>query len=231
MKNSYVYIHINPIKNEIFYVGIGCTESRATSKHNRTKFWHNVVNKYGYVVEIIHSKLTWEQACENEKYYIRLIGRRSLNKGPLVNLTDGGDGNLNPSEEIREKIRNAQLGRKGYKHTEVAKQNMSKAQLGSKRSDIGKINMSKARLGMKFSEEHKTNMSQAAKTRQTINFSGEHKDSTKELIRQKLSNISLELKNQILVDLDSLTIKEIGKKYNVKIGQIYHIRSKYKLIK
>ena len=42
--DSYIYFHINPIKNEIFYVGIGIN-NRAYKKISRNKFWHNIVIK------------------------------------------------------------------------------------------------------------------------------------------------------------------------------------------
>jgi hypothetical protein len=88
-----VYFHINPLKNEIFYVGIGSIK-RSVSKKCRNKFWNNIVNKYGFIVDIIETDLTWVEACELEKFYIKKIGRRDLGLGPLVNLTDGGEGSV-----------------------------------------------------------------------------------------------------------------------------------------
>lgn len=92
---AYVYRHIRLDKNEPFYVGIGSDidYKRAYSKSGRTHFWL-AVSKKGYEVEILLEDLTWEQACEKEKEFIRLYGRKDLNTGCLVNMTDGGDGSL-----------------------------------------------------------------------------------------------------------------------------------------
>ena len=60
-ENKYcVYFHINPLKNEIFYVGIGSVK-RAHSK-SRSKWWKNIVSKYGYIIDIIETDLTWSEA-------------------------------------------------------------------------------------------------------------------------------------------------------------------------
>jgi hypothetical protein len=88
MSNNCVYFHINPVKQEIFYVGIG-NKNRPDSKQNRNKYWHNTVNKYGYIVVIIEKDLEWLEAVEREKYYIQLIGRKDLKLGTLLNMTDG----------------------------------------------------------------------------------------------------------------------------------------------
>ena len=91
MNRFYIYFHINPLKNEIFYVGKG-TSGRAKRKHNRSELWNNIVNKYGYIIDIVEDGLTNEEAFEREIFYIKKIGRRDLGLGTLVNMTDGGDG-------------------------------------------------------------------------------------------------------------------------------------------
>lgn len=96
------YIHIKP-NGEIFYVGIGNIK-RPHSKSRRSKFWHNIVNKYGYNTKIISELSTWQTVCLLEKWMIREIGRRDLGLGPLVNLTDGGDGTINMSTEVKERL-------------------------------------------------------------------------------------------------------------------------------
>ena len=90
-----VYRHRRLDTNEVFYIGIGKTKQRAYSKHQRNPHWHNIVNKYGYSVEIVTACDTWEEACQIEQYLIKYYGRKDLGLGTLVNMTDGGDGTLN----------------------------------------------------------------------------------------------------------------------------------------
>lgn len=89
-----VYFHRNPINKEIFYVGIGNKEKRASIIYKRNKHWDNYVSKYGKpIIEIKHYVETWEEACILEKKYISEF-KRSCDGGRLVNITLGGDGNL-----------------------------------------------------------------------------------------------------------------------------------------
>lgn len=107
---AYLYRHIRLDKNEPFYVGIGEDPKnisikyvRAHSHSSRNKYWKNIVKKHQYRVDILMDNLTWDQACEKEKEFIRLYGRKDLNLGTLTNLTDGGEGIYNPSAETRMK--------------------------------------------------------------------------------------------------------------------------------
>lgn len=100
-----VYAHYRKTDNEIFYIGIGKSEKRAYSKHSRNPYWGRIVNKCNLTVDIIASDLTWEQACEFEILLINFYGRADLGKGPICNLTDGGEGIQNLSQVTIEKIR------------------------------------------------------------------------------------------------------------------------------
>lgn len=106
---AYVYRHIRLDKNEPFYIGIAKDEfkncERARSKYYRNKYWHNIVNKTPYEVEIMLENLSWEEACEKEIEFIKLHGRVDLKTGSLVNMTDGGDGFKGPKTlEHRQKL-------------------------------------------------------------------------------------------------------------------------------
>ena len=124
--NMIVYRHRRLDTNEVFYVGIGTSKYRATDKTRRSKFWKRVVSKTDYSVEIIAEVDTWEDACELEQFLIQEYGRRDLGLGPLVNMTDGGEGRINAvvSDETRKKISEA---KKGHKHSEETKAKMSEA--------------------------------------------------------------------------------------------------------
>ena len=124
-----LYRHIRIDKNEPFYIGIGKEESRAYSQKSRNKYWKNIAKK-GYEVEILFEDLTWEQACEKEKEFIALYGRKDLKTGILVNLTDGGEGTLRyrHKEEtkgiIRSKLKgenHPNYGKKRPEHSEKLK--------------------------------------------------------------------------------------------------------------
>ena len=125
MNKYYVYVHINSVTSNIFYVGKGIGR-RAYSKSNRNNYWHNTVKKYGYIVDIIESELSEEVALEREKFYIAKIGRKNL-----CNNTDGGEG-VSGYKHTAEQIaanrkRNTGNGNPffGKKHTDEAKKLMS----------------------------------------------------------------------------------------------------------
>jgi len=118
---AYLYRHIRVDKNEPFYIGIGeCNNNkgniykRAYNRSRRNSHWKNIVSKTDYIVEIIFDNLSWEEACEKEKWWINFYGRSDLGNGPLCNLTDGGEGIIgySPTQETRRKISKAGTGRK-----------------------------------------------------------------------------------------------------------------------
>lgn len=99
-----LYRHIRLDKNEPFYIGIGLNESRAYGKTGRGSYWKRIVKKAGYSIDILFSDLTWEEACIKEKEFIALYGRKDLGLGPLINMTNGGEGLCNPSKEVRDRL-------------------------------------------------------------------------------------------------------------------------------
>ena len=143
MNDYYIYFHINPVKNSIFYVGKGKGD-RAYRKSSRSLHWNRTVKKYGWIVDIAEENLTEEQAFEREKFYIAKIGRNNL-----VNQTDGGD------------------GCSGRINSEETKNKMSEAHKGIiiPHSEESKRKMSEIRKGKKFSEEHKIKISESLKNK------------------------------------------------------------------
>lgn len=103
-----VYIHrrldIEDSFKNVFYVGIGKSEKRAYQlNHSRNKYWKSIVSKHGFSCEITHGNVSWEDACVIEKYLISFYGRKDMNQGQLCNMTDGGDGVLIWSDELKQK--------------------------------------------------------------------------------------------------------------------------------
>jgi hypothetical protein len=116
-----VYQHRRLDTNEIFYIGIGKSKRRLKSKFSRNTLWWNIVNKHNYYVEILYQDISWEEACTIETELIKKYGRIDLKTGILCNMTDGGDGLNNITDELRSKIGL----KKGFKHTEETKLKIS----------------------------------------------------------------------------------------------------------
>ena len=128
MQNKfYVYIHKSNVDSRIFYVGKG-HGSRYISSIDRSIDWNKIVKKEGFYSEIVKSNLTELEAFNEEIRLIKEIGRADLGLGPLVNLTDGGEGSTglkwngrrsgknNPmygksqSQYMKDKLRNERKG-------------------------------------------------------------------------------------------------------------------------
>lgn len=159
----YLYRHVRLDTSEVFYVGIGTKSSRpsyrastlyyrAHSKPDRSAFWKKVTSKTDYEVEILLESDDYEFIKQKEIEFISLYGRRDLNKGTLVNLTDGGEGSLNVvcSDKTRKLISAASKGKK------VSKETLKKIQI---HKDIVKEETRKELIGKVF----KTNQGCSAK--------------------------------------------------------------------
>jgi hypothetical protein len=157
-----VYQHRRNDNNEIFYIGIGKTKARAYSKTNRNKYWYNIVNSVGYSVEILEYNLSWEDACTKEKNFIEEFGRKDLNTGILVNMTNGGDGVVgrNVTDQWKNKISKSSKGRF---ISEETRRKMSEARIGKTTSDETKRKQSEVKKGKKHTEETKRKVSLARK--------------------------------------------------------------------
>jgi len=167
---SYVYIHKNKISGEIFYVGIGSTKKykRAYSSRNRNKWWVNIVNKYGFDVEIIEYGISFKEAKRKEKTLIKLYGRKDLGKGSLINMTDGGDGVQNLTQESRSKISFKNKGKSGLK----GKENPMYGRIGKLNPMYGKTHSSSTRIKiskgvLKYNETHNNPMLNKRHTEKT----------------------------------------------------------------
>ena len=160
---AYVYRHIRLDKNEPFYIGIGTDEKRAYNKVSRNEHWKRIAKNTDYEVQILFYDLTLDEACEKEKEFIALYGRKNNNTGILTNLTDGGEGSLGIviSEETRQKLSIARLGNKsrtGHKLSIETRQKMSVSALGKKKpliTEEHRKKLSLAKIGKKQSIETK----------------------------------------------------------------------------
>lgn len=158
----YLYQNIREDTGKVFYVGIGSKKenyyntykkeySRAyvKTKSGRSKFWHRVVSKTNYKVEILMESDDYEVVKQLEVSLIALYGRKNLGKGELVNLTDGGEDSKNivVSKETGLKISEANKGRIPSKETKSA---ISLGNTGKKRS----MEVRKAKSDSMSGEKH-----------------------------------------------------------------------------
>ena len=215
INNICIYRHITLDTNEIFYIGIGNIK-RPYSKHNRNKYWKNIVNKHGYEIQILKSDLTWENACELEKFLISWYGRQDNNTGILINMTDGGDGTLGIKkqfpEHLKENVKIRMLNNKyllGHIHSNETKNKISNSLKGRIVSENTRIKLSLLKL-------NKSND-------KILN----RKHSNEEL--SKMINRDLLLDNKeitIILDLETgifYTIKDLSKLLNISTYKIRKI--------
>lgn len=107
----YTYAHKKLSNGDIFYIGKG-TGYRFKSLKSRSKFWFNVVEKHGFVPEILAYWDTDAEASAHEQFLIKCFKEKGIT---LCNLTDGGDGRrgVTNTPEVRaahsERMKNPEL--------------------------------------------------------------------------------------------------------------------------
>ena len=199
LNNYYIYFHINPLKNEIFYVGKG-KGNRAYDFKRRGQFYKDYISKYkNIIVNIVEENLTEQEAFEREVFFIKKIGRRDLGLGPLVNLTDGGEGCHMISELTRYKLSKAQSGKKLSDEIKIKIGLKSKGRIPSKET---RDKMSKSGKGRKLSDETRQKMrkpkSDITKMKISESRKGKNRsDSTKEKWKQSFYENRIEIENKL----------------------------------
>lgn len=180
-RKFYVYVYLDPRKQdnfkygeyefeyEPFYVGKGlrnrlyhhlqeCNLKKDTNKLKINKILkiRKETGKDPIVIKYIE-KLSELDALDLEKLIIKTIGRIDLKTGPLTNLTGGGDGLFNISNETKRKMGDKQRGEKNHnfgKHpTEKTKKKMrenhieNSPMMGKHHTEETKCKMSNSRKG------------------------------------------------------------------------------------
>lgn len=111
-QGHFIYVHINVVTKEVFYVGQG-VNSRFKGG-SRGKWWRDTARKYGVEIDVIVDNLSKEEANQLEVCLIKYFGRKDLGSGTLVNHTDGGDGGVGVivKEDTRKRLseRNTGIG-------------------------------------------------------------------------------------------------------------------------
>ena len=148
----YIYALTDPFTKEIRYIGKSIRPKgrlldhcNDPSKTWRTNWIQSVLKKNGKpILSILQSLKDDEDWQEAERQWIqkgRDMGWR------LTNCTDGGDGLVNPPDEVRQKIILTWLGRK---HSEKTKKKIGIASKGRKHSDKSKKHMHNLMKGRKI---------------------------------------------------------------------------------
>lgn len=157
--NCILYRHIRLDKNEVFYIGIAKQKNRPyESGTRRSLFWNKIVSKTKYEVDILFDNLSWDQVKEKEKEFIKLYGRKDLNTGTLVNMTDGGDGSLNPCLSTRLKIAEKSRNKVWSKESRAK---LSKSKSGENHHMYGLRGDKSPAYGKKHTKETKDKISKA----------------------------------------------------------------------
>ena len=168
-QNYYVYLHLNPQTEEVFYVGMGCSNRDKDFKYGRNSYYLNYISKYGLpLVKRIKENLFKHKAAELEKKYISLYGRKCLGEGTLTNISEGGECGVKGrkykmTEKHKKNISESTINR--VKHTPQSKSKISQARLGYNHTPEAKEKIRQSRLGKKASQETKEKMSKIRKGR------------------------------------------------------------------
>ena len=113
-----VYRVTNTVNGKV-YIGkfMGGAVARRWKEHQRLArngsrlYFHNAIRSYGadaFAVEVLYRAKTKEELPKMETFFIVMHQSHKHENG--YNLTMGGDGTLNPSEELRERFRRPRNG-------------------------------------------------------------------------------------------------------------------------
>jgi hypothetical protein len=157
-----VYQHRRKDTNEVFYIGIGKDIARPYIKQHRNIHWHRIVNKCGYEVDILINGCSYQEAKEIEVGMIKDLGRRDLNTGHLVNMTNGGEGILGyiVTQEIKNALSKSAIIR--FSKKEEREKTSESTKLAMKRPEVV-LATSKAQIKRFAKEENRQKTSESTK--------------------------------------------------------------------
>jgi hypothetical protein len=157
----YVYLHYRLDNNEPFYVGKG-SGYRSHSRVGRNQYWHNVVNKYGYRVEIFQTFEDEQEAFDYERDGIAALKEAGYY---LTNLTTGGEGTSGhvTTDETKAKISAAHKGKLVTAETKVKLSISLKGKSRSPLTSNHKAKISASLSGIPLSAERKSAISAGSK--------------------------------------------------------------------
>lgn len=167
LKNGkyYLYRWMRKDKNQPFYIGIGTKKNlnslsyeRANNIYRRSTIFKFILNKTSCYYEIILESNNREFIKQKEIEFIKLYGRRDLNLGFLVNMTDGGDGAFGVKHSLERRLKNSERC-KGRIMSIETRNKISKFQKGKILSEETRNKISKSHIGIKPNLETRKKMS------------------------------------------------------------------------
>ena len=166
MREFYIYLHCKPDLTP-FYVGKGSGKRSHDFCGRRNKHHKNIVAKYGAenIDVLVFQRESEIQALADEIQWIKVLRDAGYE---LVNLTNGGEGTSGYRHTVETRARNssAHIGNKnslGRKHSEYAKERMSKAQKIATSKPDRRKKMSSLMKGNKLSLGRKHSLESIAK--------------------------------------------------------------------
>ena len=184
-----IYALSCPLSGHVRYIGrsknvqrryiahLSSYRNTRNKEHTRVARWIGFLSSVGLSPTLsIIDVVTEDFSGLAESFWIKVY-RDKGNR--LTNLTDGGDGVINPSKEARERISRALKGRK-IPADQLAKRVAS--QTGRKASDQARENMSRAQTGHKASEQARHNMSEAQRARKHYPLTQEQREQMQEKV-------------------------------------------------
>lgn len=219
----YIYTLSHPSSDRI-YVGKTNNLSRRFQEHYHIKkntpvsFWNQKLKQNGLKPDMIIIEITsndpriWEPREIYWIAYYRGIHGRDL----VLNIADGGGNSP---------------GTKGMKFSEEIRENMRQAQLGRKHPDEVKKKIKQSHLGKEFSLEHKNNISKSKKGNQ-IWLGKKHKPES--VLRMAMKHRRFTNKEaKIIYDkhwIDKVSQNQLAKEYKCSRNAISNIvHKKFKI--
>lgn len=148
-----------------FRIGVHIKEALEGCSYKKNRHKTNTIlkilsrgNQINY--EIVNFFEDEIDAYKNEIELIKLYGRKDTGSGTLTNMTDGGDGLMNPTKETRYKVGSANRGKTHFTSEETRKK-LSIAFKGRKLSEDHKRKIGEKSKGRTWSEETRKKMIKA----------------------------------------------------------------------
>lgn len=151
MNNNYI-VYKHTCSNGKVYIGITCQNPKERWRnghgYRNNNHFFKAIQKYGWnniEHKIVYKNLTQQEAEEREKYLIYIFD--STNRKYGYNIQLGGSSNNKHSDKTKEKIRQANAGKKLTEETKIKISNSNKGKKGPVISKLAKEKLSRERTG------------------------------------------------------------------------------------